>query len=94
MWPESTTALPSGTCLLHGAYSGDFCPTCTTAVRTPSHAGRPEPFVWPAPRNHPMQTGWECPKCGAVMAHWMPNCVRCTGKALNQEHDPASGSGS
>ena len=24
--------------------------------------------------------GWVCPKCGAVMANWMPSCVNCTGK--------------
>jgi hypothetical protein len=22
-------------------------------------------------------TGWACPKCGAVMAPWRPNCINC-----------------
>lgn len=33
-WPESSTALPPGTCLIHGPHSPDGpCPTCCTAVR-------------------------------------------------------------
>jgi hypothetical protein len=28
-----------------------------------------------------MSKGWECPKCGAVMAPWQKVCVNCTGNA-------------
>ncbi len=27
----------------------------------------------------PIERGWECPRCGAVMAPWMPNCNNCRG---------------
>lgn len=27
----------------------------------------------------PTQQGWECPKCGAVMAPWQSYCVNCKG---------------
>ena len=26
------------------------------------------------------QQGWECPKCGAVMAPFYPTCFNCNGK--------------
>lgn len=30
-WFNSKTALPPGTCLLHGPHAGLVCPTCSTA---------------------------------------------------------------
>ena len=29
--------------------------------------------------NYHVQQGWECPKCGAVMAPWQNCCVNCGG---------------
>jgi len=26
--------------------------------------------------------GWECPKCEAIMAPHIPNCVNCVGKKV------------
>ena len=28
------------------------------------------------------EEGWICPKCGAVMAPWKPNCINCTGNEI------------
>lgn len=30
-----------------------------------------------------MQQGWECPKCGAVMAPHVDCCVNCRGKNID-----------
>ena len=29
--------------------------------------------------NPPIQYGWKCPACGAVMAPWQSSCVNCYG---------------
>lgn len=30
-----------------------------------------------------IQKGWECPKCGSVMAPWQSYCVFCSNKSSN-----------
>ena len=30
-----------------------------------------------------IQKGWECPKCGSVMAPWQSYCVFCSNKTSN-----------
>ena len=30
--------------------------------------------------SQPMARGWECPKCGNVMAPWQAWCLFCTGR--------------
>ena len=55
-----------------------YCPTCGSYHHQTS-AGCPYvPF--PRTLGHytaPRQVGWECPKCGAVMAPGMPSCYHC-----------------
>jgi uncharacterized OB-fold protein len=29
--------------------------------------------------NQPVQYGWKCPSCGAVMAPWQSSCINCFG---------------
>lgn len=31
--------------------------------------------------NRPIQEGWRCPQCGAVMSPWTSFCVNCRGNA-------------
>ena len=38
-----------------------------------------------------MNQGWTCPKCGAVMAPFVPLCVNCKGNAF-VVHQPWQGS--
>lgn len=31
------------------------------------------------PISLPIQYGWRCPSCGAVMAPWQSSCINCSG---------------
>ena len=31
------------------------------------------------PISLPIQYGWKCPSCGAVMAPWQNSCINCSG---------------
>ena len=35
----------------------------------------------------PIKTGWECPKCKAVMAPWVNVCVHCHGNNFKCKED-------
>jgi hypothetical protein len=35
------------------------------------------------PVSSPIQYGWKCPSCGAVMAPWQSSCINCCGS-----HEP------
>lgn len=41
---------------------------------------------WGPPPSVPTTSpeGWVCPKCGSVMAPWMPTCPNCKGR-ISQE---------
>lgn len=30
-----------------------------------------------------IKKGWECPKCGAIMAPFMPSCINCKPIPIN-----------
>lgn len=34
------------------------------------------------PYNKPVQEGWRCPQCGAVMSPWTSFCVNCRGNTI------------
>jgi hypothetical protein len=49
----------------------DSCPICNIAVVNRTQSGG---------TMVQLDRGWECPKCGAVMAPSKECCVNCTGK--------------
>ena len=54
--------------------SGPYCPICGCYhPQTSATCSGPRALVYSPPA--PM--GWECPKCGAVMAPGMPSCYHC-----------------
>ena len=36
-----------------------------------------------------MQQGWECPKCGAVLAPWVQECPHCVKGTITIKPAPA-----
>jgi len=34
------------------------------------------------PASSPIQYGWKCPSCGAIMAPWQNSCVNCIGTQI------------
>lgn len=64
-----------GICMcVTGPPSGGVCNACGALGRGYWPNNPTQPIIQPA------RIGWECPKCGAIMAPWMANCVNCKPK--------------
>lgn len=84
--PDQSTAVPPGTCLIHGSYAGSRCPQCST-VADPGFAGLPYDQQPMTPGTGLGPREWQCcPVCAGSGRLWdtlmltMTNpCHRCGG---------------
>lgn len=68
--------------------SGVPCAKCHDRYSPKSLYMRSPRFAQPTTERAPFETrprGWECPKCGAVMAPTKDACVNCTGTTITHE---------
>lgn len=66
-----STAVPPGTCLIHGSYAGSRCPMCSTAGG--DFAGLPYEQQPMTPGVQPSQREWQCcPVCQGSGRLWDP----------------------
>jgi hypothetical protein len=79
-----STALPPGTCLLHGSFAGPYCPGCSTVVPIQMRRPYERPYEPHAPWLEPRDYGTRlCPLCdGRGLNPKLPwlTCPKCNGE--------------